>query len=234
MQKDDLKKKDIPIDTVLRSYDLGKYDYKVQPQDILMVRFESLTEQEFDFLGSRTAQGIGASPALASLVGEMVDDNGEIEYPVIGKVKVAGLNIFEIQDKLRDLTMPFLESPKISVRIMNFRVTVLGEVFREGQVVMNNNRVSMLEAIGLTGGFGEFADRSKVKVLRQVGDKLTVQYINVLDENFANSPYFYVHQNDVLVVPPLNQKPFRRYFGANLALVVSTVSVLLFTLNILK
>lgn len=234
MQKNDVKKKDLPLDTTLRTYSVRKFDYKIQPQDVLFVRFESLSGEEIDFLSRRAAQGMGANPAFASLFGEMVDESGEIEYQVLGKIKVAGLNVFEIQEKLRVLADDYVESPKVSVRLLNFRATILGEVVKEGQVAIPNNRVSLLEVIGLAGGMSEFADKSKVKLIRQVDGQVDIQYLNLLDENFINSPYYYVHQNDVLVVPPLNQRPFRRYFGPNLALVVSTLSLALLTLNLLK
>jgi polysaccharide export outer membrane protein len=234
LQKNDVKKKDLPVDTTLRTYSIDKFGYKVQPQDVLFVRFESLSGEEIDFLSRRTAQGMGANPAFASLFGEMVDENGEIEYPVIGKVKVAGLSVFEIQEKLRDIADDYVESPKVSVRLLNFRATILGEVMNEGHVTISNNRVSLLEVIGLAGGMSEFADKSKVKLIRQVGGEIDVQYLNLLDENFINSPYYYAHQNDVLIVPPLKQRPFRRYFGPNMALVVSALSLALLTLNLLK
>lgn len=233
LQKEDVKKKDIPIDTVLRTYNISDFDYKIQPQDILMIRFESLTDEEFDFL-RRDTQGVAGNPAAASLFGEMVDNNGEIIYPVIGKVKVGGLSIFEIQKKLTEVADTFLESPKVSVRLLNFRVTMLGEMAREGQIVLTNNRVTMLEAIALGGGLGELADRTKVKLLRQVGGKIDVQYLNLLDEDFVNSPYFYVHQNDILIVPPLKQRSFKRYFSPNFAIVASAVSLALLTVNLLR
>jgi polysaccharide export outer membrane protein len=231
VQKDDVKDKTMRRDTTLRTYAVKLWDYKIQPQDVLSIRFESLTPEEFDFLNKNGSQQSMANPQMAALYGELVSLEGDVNYPVVGKVKVKGLTIFEIQDKLQKLADQFLESPKVVVRLLNFRVTVLGEVTRETQIVLTNNRVSILEAIGLAGGLGELADRSRVKLIRQKADTVDVQYLNLLDENLITSPYYYVYQNDIIVVPPLNQRNFRRYFGPNLALVTTSLSLLLLTLN---
>jgi polysaccharide export outer membrane protein len=232
VQKNDIKDKNVAIDSVVRTYRVKVWDYKIQPQDVLSIRFESLTPEEFDFLNMSGSQQVNmVNPATAGLYGELVNIDGNVTYPVVGKVHVAGLTIFEIQDKLQKLADQFLDSPKVVVRLLNFRVSVLGEVNREQQITLTNNRVSILEAIGLAGGVGELADRSRVKLIRQKGDSVDVQYLNLLDENLILSPYYYVYQNDIIVVPPLRQRNFRKYFGPNLALVTTSLSVLLLTLN---
>ncbi len=236
MQKDDLGLKEIPNDTVLRTYKPEIFDYKVQPNDVLLIRIESLTPDKFNFFDlSNGPAGMAAmSGNIGQVAGELVDENGEIPFPVIGKIKVGGLTVFQIQEKLQEVANQYLESPVVKVRLINFRFTVLGEVVQEGTVVLTNNRVTMLEAIGQAGGLGEFADRNNIKLIRQKGGKTEVLYINLLDEGFIHSPYYYINQNDVLIVPPLKQKPFRRYFGQNLSLVISTISLLLLAFNLTR
>ena len=92
----------------------------------------------------------------------------------------------------------------------------------------------MLEAVGLSGGFTDLADKSNVKIIRQSRDKAEIYYLNLLAEDFVASPYYYLNQNDVIVVPPLKQRPYQAYFGKNLALVISSVSLLLIVISLVQ
>ena len=92
----------------------------------------------------------------------------------------------------------------------------------------------MLEAIGLAGGFTDFADKTNIKVIRQSTEKAEVYYLNLLEEDFVSSPFYYMNQGDVIIVPPLKQRPYQIYFGKNLALVISSVSLLLLVLSLTR
>ena len=128
----------------------------------------------------------------------------------------------------------YLESPVIEVRLLNFRFTLLGEVKKEGTIGSLNNRITMLEAIGLAGGFTDFADKANVKIIRQGRGKAEVYYLNLLDEKFVNSPYYYMNQGDVIIIPPLRQRPYQVYFGKNLAVIISSMSLLILVLTLNK
>jgi len=237
LQKDDVNVKDLPKDTIVRSYSIQNYEYRIQPEDNVSVRFESLTPQEYDIFNRNKmaqVQGQNLTPGNAILIGELVSPSGEITYPVIGKVKVTGLTVYELEDKLQVLAQQYLESPVVKVRLLNFRFTILGEAKQEGTVLLTNNRVNYIEAIGLAGGLTDFADKRNLKLIRQINGKAEVQYLNLLDESFINSPEFYVYQNDILIVPALRQRPYQTYFGKNLSLIISSLSLLLLTITLIN
>ena len=235
LQKDDVNKKNLPSDTVVRKYQLNIDDYRIQPLDLLSIRVESLTDEGFDFFEKLyPVNQTSAGNQNLLLTGFLVDNGGEIEFPVVGKIKFSGLSVFQAQEKLQEVFKPFLKNPVARVRLLNFRFTVLGEVNQENQVVSINSRVTVMEAIGLAGGLTDLADRSNVKIIRQQGSTSEVLYLNLLEEELLASNHYYIQQNDIIVVPALKQRPFRRYWGQNLSLFVSTVSVILLTINLLK
>lgn len=235
LQKEDVNATGLPLDTILRSYTHEDFEYRIQYEDILSVRFESISPDEYNFLQQQQQQGFGGlNQGGALLIGELVDKNGEIPFPFLGKVKVSGLTVFEIQDKLQAIADQYLQSPVVKVRLLNFRFTILGEANSEGTISVINNRVSIIEAIGLAGGLTDLADKSMVKLISQNGNKSEIAYINLLDENFISSSHYYLKQNDILIVPALKQRPYRKYFSQNISLLVSTVSLLLLTINLLR
>jgi polysaccharide export outer membrane protein len=239
LQKDDLKRrKEIPKDTILRSHPLNIREYHIQPLDVLSINFETLEKdddhQSFISRLSTRSSGSGSSSGAGTMLnGVIVDVNGDIEYAILGKIHVVGMTLFQAQDTLRKITSQFVPDVIVRVRMLNFRFTVLGEVNGEGTTSSSNTRLTMMEAIGLAGGLSELADRSHVKIVRQNGTQADIFYVDLLKEDYIESPYYYVQQNDVIIVPPLKQRPFRRYFVGNLGVISAALSfvLLIATLN---
>lgn len=235
LQQDDLKDRDaIPRDSVLRRHDMTFTEYRIQPLDMLNIQFETLTDDtdQFNFLTKLSPQmrGGGMQAGMMALAGIFVDTEGYIEYPVLGKISLSGQTIFEAEKTLRAIAARYVPDVVVRVRMLNFRYTVLGEVLREQVVIAMNPRLTMMEAIGMAGGFSELADRSLVKVVRQKGEQSEIHYVDLLDERFIESPFYFVQQNDVIIVPPLKQRPFRRYFLQNLGVLTATSSFVLLIL----
>lgn len=237
LQKKDISNRTFKRDTTLRSHSLTFNEYKIQPLDMVSINFETLSDETdaFNFLSKLSPQSSVPTAAATGLIqnGIFVNSEGYIEYAVLGKIKLAGLTIFQAQERIRSAALKYIPDVIVRLRMLNFRFTLLGEVNRESTVVSLNPRVTMMEAIGLAGGLSELADRSAIKVIRQMGDKTEVYYINLLDENFIESSHYYVQQNDLIIVPPLKQRAFRKYFTSNLAIITSAISfaLLIYTLR---
>jgi polysaccharide export outer membrane protein len=236
LQEDDLKNRNaIPKDTILRTHQLDIHEYRIQPLDQLNINFKTLSDEsdEFDFFTKLSPQNRGGGGGN-SQSGIVVDPAGYIEYSVMGRIKVAGLNIFQAQDTIRTAAAKFMPDVLVRVRMMNFRFTVLGEVNSERTVIVNTTRLTMMEAIGQAGGLSELADRTHVKVVRQIGTEAKIFYVNLLKEEYLESPFYYVQQNDVIIVPPLKQRTFRKYFTSNLSIVTTSISFVLLIIALSK
>ncbi len=238
LQKDDLGKKDLPLDTVQRSYQLKLSNYKIQPQDLLSVNVVTLTPDEYNFIKElNPAQGGsgggGAGGGGGGLIsGYLVDNEGNVQFPVLGKVKLAGLSVFEAEEKMKEVLKDLLRDPIVRIRLLNFRFTFVGEM--NNQITSFSPRISMMEAIAQAGGLPEFANRENIKIIRQRGDQADVLYVNLLDESFVTSPYYYLQQNDVIVVSTLKQKQTLKYLTQNMSLILSTFSFVLFFITLTK
>ncbi|HEY5750337.1 MAG TPA: polysaccharide biosynthesis/export family protein [Chryseolinea sp.] len=216
-------------------------EYRIQPLDMLSINFETLSDETdaFDFLSkltpsNRASGGGGGGLNTAAQNGILVDADGYIEYAVFGKIKMGGLTLFEAQDTVRSIASKYLPDVVVRVRMLNFRFTVLGEVNGEKTVNSSNTRLTMMEAIGLAGGLGELADRTHVKILRQKGNETEIYYLDLLKEDFIESPHYYVQQNDVIIVPPLKQRTFRKYFVGNLGIITATISFAALMVTLLR
>lgn len=240
LQKDDVNIKSDALvkDSIYRTYELSDFEYKLQPEDVISVKFYSLTPDEFNFFTVKGGNGNNFNQfqngAAALVNGYLIDENGAVEFPVVGAVTISGMTVYQAQNQILEVANQYLESPVVEVRLLNFRFTLLGEVKKEGTIGSLNNRITMLEAIGLAGGFTDYADKSNVKIIRQGNGKAEVYYLNLLDEEFINSPYYYMNQGDVIIIPPLKQRPYQIYFGKNLALFISSLSLLILVLNLAK
>ncbi len=232
LQKNDLNKKNIPTDTVLRSYQLQLANYKIQPQDQLSINISTLTPDEFNFIKELNPVQGGGMGNNMMMAGYLVDNDGNVTFPVLGKVRLSGLTIFEAEEKMKDVLKSMLRDPVVRIRLLNFRFTFVGEI--NAQVTSMNPRITMIEALAMAGGLTELSDRENIKIIRQRGDQADVFYVNLLKEDFVSSPYFYLQQNDIVVISALKQRPMRMYWTQNIGLFVSTLSVVLLLANLLQ
>ncbi|MBB3187543.1 polysaccharide biosynthesis/export family protein [Microbacter margulisiae] len=162
----------------------------------------------------------------------IVDNSGMITFPVIGKIHVAGLNKDEVVHLLKQKLLPYLKNPVVVLQIMNFKVTVLGEVNHPGTYTIPNNQVTILQALGYAGDMTVFGKRSNVLLVRDYDGKKEYVRINFNKSALLNSPYYYLHQNDVLYVEP-NSTKIINADNQNTSLYISVISTLVTTIAVL-
>ncbi|MCH5598718.1 polysaccharide biosynthesis/export family protein [Niabella ginsengisoli] len=161
--------------------------------------------------------------------GFQVDENGAVNLPILGKQNLAGLTRKEAQDMLTTEVAKTAKDPIVNVKFLNYKVTVIGEVTRPGSFTIPDERVNVLEALGMAGDMTPFSVRDSVLVIREKDGVRSMQRINLNDKNVFNSPYFYLQQNDVVYVQPENKLKSRQAGGDNLrvwSMVLTGISVL--------
>ena len=163
---------------------------------------------------------LSTTPALQYYI---VDENGDIEFPVLGKLHVAGLKRSEVEIMVKEKLEAQVLNPQVHAHIVNAKVAVLGEVSRPGNVGMAGGRLTLFEALAAAGDLTPYGRRDNVLVTREVDGKLQIARLNLRDANIFSSPYFFLQQNDVVYVSP---NKVRVVNSANTSLWLSMVSTL--------
>lgn len=166
-------------------------EVKIQPDDILKISVNTLSPE---------SNALFNPPAAES--GYKVDNTGNIHFPVLGSVKLEGLSLDQAQIKIAAEVEKYAKSPNVSVQYLNFKITVIGEVARPNSFSITNDKINVLEALGLAGDMTAFGKRENVLIIRQNGNERTMARINMNNRNVLNSPYFNLKQNDIVYVEP--------------------------------
>jgi polysaccharide export outer membrane protein len=225
------------IDEQLSTKQLN-YESIIKKDDILRITVtceDMELVQPFNQIISPTSQNGLNTVGQGQLFGYLVDNKGEIVFPVIGNLEAAGKTRNEftnfIQSKIRD---GYVKDAVVDVRIVNFKVTVLGEVNRPGTFDMNYNRITLLQAIGTAGDLTIYGNRKNITVLRDINGIQKVHKIDLTNSDFINSDFYYLQQNDVVVVEPNYAQVQAAGFNRNASLYVSVASILLSLIVILS
>lgn len=183
-------------------------DLKIQKNDLLSIQIISLSlsPEKSDIPFNQPAVG-GSTEGGAP--GYLVDNNGNIIHHRLGAIHAEGLTKSELASEIKKkLTEPveLLKDPTVIIRINNFKVTVLGQVGREGVLNVPGERLTVLEAIGLAGGITEYGKKTNLKIHREADGKWENGIIDLTAKEIFESPYYYLRQNDVLIVESTSQK----------------------------
>lgn len=218
------------------------YDFRIMPKDELTITV-STTDPEasapfYRKIGQSKESSSNSTIGMdgAKLLAYLVDNNGYIDFPVLGMVKVMGLTNRECEALLRQKLQPYLkEVPNVTVRTSNYKFSVLGEVGKPGTYTTDAEKVTVFEALAQAGDMTLFAVRNDVQLLREDSTGLRrVYHLDLTQADIAQSPHFYLQQNDVVYVKPTRAKVRSNTFSGNasiwitlLGLVTSVTSLVL-------
>ena len=193
----------------------GLYDARIMPKDEITISVNTLTPEASNVFNltlqnSYTTGGSLGTSGRGYLMPYLVDNDGYINFPVLGRLKVVGLTIRECEQMIAKRIRPYMaetENPVVTVRMASYTVTVLGEVSRPGVISVNREKISILEALAQAGDATIYGIRNPVKLIREdVSGKREFHYLNLNDADILNSPYYYLQQNDIVYVEPRKQK----------------------------
>ena len=224
------------------------YDARIMPKDILTITVNTVNPEAaapFNLILRPTLSSTSsnvASTSGGSLQTYLVDNDGTIEFPVLGNLKVGGLTKAECEKLIHDKITPYLnakENPVVTVRMASYSISVLGEVARPGSYQVSREKINILEALAQAGDLTIYGVRENVKLIREdANGHKEIHTINLNDANLLTSPYYYLQQNDIVYVEPNKVKAQNSTIGQSTTLLISATSILVsiaaLVVNILK
>ncbi|MDB5014473.1 MAG: polysaccharide export protein [Daejeonella sp.] len=170
---------------------------RIQQNDLLNISVSSLSVE---------SNALFNQPSTTVKEGYRVDKTGSINFPVVGKIKVDGLTLDQSQETIARKLDQYVKNPTVNVKFLNFKVTVIGEVNRPATFTVTDERINLLEALGLAGDMTAFGKRENVLIIRETGGERTMARINLNNKDVLSSPYFNLKLNDVIYVEPVKAK----------------------------
>lgn len=205
----------------------NRSELKIQKNDQISISLTSLNA-EYDVLFANATNSVmvnGTSNNLANgKSGYRVDNNGMITLPRIGNIKVEGLNIEEVQVLVTKELRKHIKEPIVTAQLINFKITVIGEVNHPSSLNVPGDELNLLEALGMAGDMTVYGKRDNVLVIRETDGVRNMVRLNLNDKNIYESPYFHLKQNDIVYVEPDKSKE-KTYSSNNRALPIITACI---------
>ena len=217
------------------TYENDLATYKLQPGDFLYINVTSLDPKNMtSFEGNQRNDYQIQSEMGVYLKSYQVSDSGFIRFPVIGKVEVVGLSVSQVRDKLQGIMDEFYQLATITVKLVNFQVSIMGEVNRPGTYVVYNDRLNIFQAISLGGDLTNFGNRKEVNIIRKTKTGGTeILEVNLLSDSILELPGFYLQPDDIIYVKPMRSKTFA-FTSFPYSFVLSTITTTLVVINFFK
>lgn len=223
---------DLDSDTLSKASIDSSFYYKIRPGDVLFIKVQSSTDSKMELFNQSFAESPNASSgsgAQANLLrGNLVDEYGDIELPMVGLIRVSGLTMKEAELAIKAKVSEYLQFVTVTVKLMSFRVSVLGEVFSPGVKSIDRVQMSIYDILAYAGDMTDVADRKKVRLIRQEKGKNHIYTLDLSSTQMLSSEHYYVRPGDIIYVEPLKYKVFK----ANSTTITLGFSLIALTLSL--
>ncbi len=222
---------DVPLE-YSSSQDSSRYEIRVANNDNLLITVSSKNPQAAEVFNVIRTDRSTTTQAL-QWQGFLVDQFGNINFPLIGEVHLGGLTKSEAIARLQEKISAFIEDPVVNIRFMNYRVTVLGEVNRPGSYTIEDEKLTVVQALGLAGDMTIYGNRHNMIVCRQIDGQKRFYKVDITSPEIFNSPVYYLQQNDIVYVEPNRAKirtstNYTQNFSLGISVISLVMTVLLF------
>lgn len=209
---------------------------KIQVNDILNIKLTSLNPESvapFSFEGGESGQMRPQQIDVLRLTGYVVDSDGYIEYPQVGKIYLKGKTTVEAQNLIKEAIKNEVKNPNVKVTLLNYKFTVQGEVRLPGTYGIIEENITLPQALGMAGDLTINGRRDNITVIRHEGDERIVKRIDLSKTDWMDTPFYYVKQNDIIYVEPNDPRVKQAGFIGNVGTVISVFSIVLSTIVII-
>ncbi|MDO5638206.1 MAG: polysaccharide biosynthesis/export family protein, partial [Myroides sp.] len=210
---------------------VGTHNTLIQPDDLLMIIVSAqnpLAAEPYNLTTNLTVDpNDQAGTARRQQQLYLVDSEGYIDFPVLGRLLIGGKTKEQVSDEMHALIAKDIKDAVINIRLMNYKVTVMGEVNRPGVHKINSERITLPEALSLSGDLTKYGKRDNILITRETTDGITTQRVDLTSTDFMQSDYFYLKQNDIVYVEPNKTRVNSSGVGPNISIYLTVISLLL-------
>lgn len=213
------------------------FENPIQKNDQLWISVGGSNPLDLVSLNSGNGMGTGGTSNVISgaAIGYLVEADGKIKIPYVGKIQAEGLTRLQLESSLTELFKDYTKNPVVNVRFLNYNFSVMGEVNNRGRFNMVNERTTILEAISVAGDITDLGKRDNVLVVREVNGVRNFARVNLLSKDLFKSPYYYLKTNDVVYVEPVKAKFIsRKGVPQYLSIAAVGLSLLITVINLRK
>lgn len=221
------------INTLDNSVQSTYYNYVVQKEDLLSVQISSTTKSDYDFFNLQETSNPQLMHQNPYLYGFLVKPDGIVNLPMIGDIKVEGFTISEVEKVIEQISSTYFKDPIVKVNVLNFKVSILGEVNSPGEYNIVRSNQNLLHLVGKANDLTEFANRKKIKIIRNNGPHSSnIIYLDLTDPNVLNNKDFYLKPQDIVYVEPLKKKFYSvKSLSSAVSVSISAITLYLLLIN---